>query len=81
MAFQITGNTSLYLCPRQSGQLIQQPGRIWVTLCEDLSSEEALATCARIITYFKKNGKKGERMGRFLDRLGLETFQATVLAG
>jgi len=55
--------------------------RIGFTLCENLSSEEALATCARIISYFKENAKKGERMGRFLDRIGLETFQAAVLAG
>jgi len=55
--------------------------RIGVTLCESLSSEEALNTCARIIAYFKENGKKGERMGRFLDRVGLETFKAAVLAG
>ena len=54
--------------------------RIGVPLCEDLSSEEVLATCARIITYFKENGKKGERMGRFLDRVGFETFKADVLA-
>ena len=55
--------------------------RIGVTLCEGLSSEDALATCARIISYFKANGKKGERMGHFMDRVGFETFKAAVLAG
>ena len=55
--------------------------RIGVTLCENLSNEEALATCARVINYFKENGKKGERMGRFMDRVGFETFKAAVLAG
>ena len=54
--------------------------RIGVTLCEDLSSEEALATCDRIVTYFKENGKKGERMGRFMDRVGFETLKAEVLS-
>ena len=53
---------------------------IGVTLREDLSSEEALATCDRVVTYFKENGKKGERMGRFMDRVGFETFKAAVLA-
>jgi NAD(P)H-nitrite reductase large subunit len=55
--------------------------RIGATLCENLSSEEALATCARIITYFKENGKKGERLGRLLDRVGFEVFKTAVLAG
>lgn len=55
--------------------------RIGVTLTEGLSSEEALAACARIIAYFQENGKKGERMGRFLDRVGFAAFQAAVLAG
>jgi NAD(P)H-nitrite reductase large subunit len=55
--------------------------RIGVTLSEDLSSEKTLATCARVIAYFKENGKKGERMGRFIDRVGFETFKAAVLAG
>lgn len=54
--------------------------RIGVTLCEDLSSEEALATCDRIISYFKENSKKGERMGRFMDRVGFETLKAEVLS-
>lgn len=54
--------------------------RIGVSLCEGLSNEEALATCARVISYFKENGKKGERMGRFLDRVGFEAFKAAVLA-
>ncbi|MFA7383769.1 MAG: NAD(P)/FAD-dependent oxidoreductase [Desulfurivibrionaceae bacterium] len=55
--------------------------RIGTILCETLSSEESLATCERIITYFRENGKKGERMGRFMDRVGFETFKAAVLAG
>ena len=55
--------------------------RIGIPLSEDLSSAEALATCARVIDYFKENGKKGERMGRFLDRVGFDTFKAAVLAG
>lgn len=53
--------------------------RIGVILCEGLSNEDALTVCARIITYFKENGKKSERMGRFIDRIGFETFKATVL--
>lgn len=55
--------------------------RIGETLCEGLSNEEALATCERIISYFKEHGKKGERIGRFMDRIGFEAFKAAVLAG
>jgi NAD(P)H-nitrite reductase large subunit len=55
--------------------------RIGEILCEGLSNEEALATCARIISYFKEHGKKGERIGRFVDRIGFEVFKSAVLAG
>lgn len=55
--------------------------RIAETLVEGLSPEEALDVCDRIVCHFRDNGKKGERLGRFLDRVGLENFKAAVLAG
>lgn len=55
--------------------------RLAETLSEGLSPEEALAVCDRIVCYFKENGKKGERMGRFMDRMGFASFKEAVLAG
>ncbi len=54
--------------------------RLGETLAEGLSTEEALATCDRIINHFKDNGKKGERIGRFMDRIGFDAFKEAVLA-
>ncbi len=82
-----TSVKDLGLVGKAKGWTIQVGGnaasraRIGEVLVEELSSEEALATCDRIINYFKENGKKGERMGRFMDRMGFDTFKAAVLAG
>ena len=54
--------------------------RLAEPLTENLSSEEALAICDRIITYFKDNAKKGERMGRFMDRMGFDNLKKAALA-
>lgn len=48
-------------------------------LAENISDEEALETAARVIDYFKQNGKKNERLGRCLDRLGFDSFREAVL--
>lgn len=54
--------------------------RLAEKLTEDVSTEEALAISSTIMTYFKENGKKGERLGRFIDRIGFENFQNVVLS-
>ena len=43
-------------------------------LVEGLSSEEAEAMVARIVEYYKENSKR-ERMGRMIDRMGLDTIK------
>lgn len=45
---------------------------------KDLSDEQALDVCAKILHYYKDNAKKSERIGRFIDRIGLETFAKEV---
>jgi len=49
-------------------------------LIGDLSDEEVLDTTDKIVKYFQKEGKKSERMGRFIDRVGFETFKEVILA-
>lgn len=53
--------------------------RIGEIICEGLSDEQALAVCARIVNLLKEQGRKAERLGRFIDRFGWEEFKAAVL--
>jgi len=53
--------------------------RLATTLIEDLPTATALEVADNIVKYFEANGKKGERLGRLIDRVGLETFRAAVL--
>lgn len=48
-------------------------------LVADLSDDQALAVCDNIIKLFEKEGKKSERIGRFIDRIGIESFKEAVL--
>ncbi len=48
-------------------------------LVEDLTTEAAEAMVDKIIAYYKENSKR-ERMGRMIDRLGLDTVKAALLA-
>ena len=48
-------------------------------LVEDLPTEEALDMVARIIEYYKEFSKR-ERMGRMIERIGLDKVKADLLA-
>ncbi|MFH1216787.1 MAG: NAD(P)/FAD-dependent oxidoreductase [Pseudomonadota bacterium] len=50
-----------------------------VELVEGLTDEQALYVCDGIIKLFEKEGKKGERIGRFIDRIGFDAFKEAVL--
>ena len=52
--------------------------RIGDLIAEVKTEKEALALVDRIITYYKENAQI-ERMGEFIDRIGLEAFKAAVL--
>jgi len=55
--------------------------RIAELLAEGLDDEQALALVDKVIEYFKANAKPRERLGRMIDRLGLEAIkQATGAA-
>ena len=53
--------------------------RLGEVLTEGLTTEQALQVSDNILKYFEENGKKGERIGRFIDRMGFETFKQAVL--
>ena len=48
-------------------------------LIDGLTQDEALEVTDRILEYYKLEGKKAERLGRFIDRIGFETFREKVL--
>ena len=52
--------------------------RIGDLIAEVKTEKEALALVDRIISYYKENAQI-ERMGEFIDRIGLEAFKAAVL--
>ena len=52
--------------------------RIGDLIAEVKTEKEALALVDRIIAYYKENAQI-ERMGEFIDRIGLEAFKAAVL--
>jgi NAD(P)H-nitrite reductase large subunit len=52
--------------------------RIGQELLTELSDEEALAAVEKVVHCFQENAKKGERLGKMIDRLGLEPFQKAV---
>ena len=52
--------------------------RIGDLIAEVKTEKEALALVDRIIAYYKENAQI-ERMGEFIDRIGLEAFKAAIL--
>jgi len=53
--------------------------RLAQVLVEDLDSEEALDKIDKIMEFYKANGKKLERIGRMIDRVGFDAFQSAIL--
>jgi NAD(P)H-nitrite reductase large subunit len=52
--------------------------RIAQELCADLSDDQALKSIETVITFYSANGKKGERIGKMIDRLGLDALKAAL---
>ena len=52
--------------------------RLADVIAEGLETEEALAMFDRLIDFYKENGNKAERLGRMIDRIGLDTVKTAV---
>ena len=52
--------------------------RIAQKVAEGLSTEQAMDACQRIVEYYKENAKKGERLGKMIDRIGLDPFEQAI---
>jgi len=53
--------------------------RLADTLADGLTTEEALSAIDRLIDFFKEHAKPRERVGRMIDRLGIESVRAAAL--
>jgi len=52
--------------------------RLSLKVAEGLSTDDALALVDRIIAYYRQNAKPHERLGRMIERISFEAFQAAV---
>lgn len=52
--------------------------RLADVIAEGLETEEALAMFDRLIDFYKENATKSERIGRMIDRIGLDAVKAAV---
>ncbi len=62
------------------GGLASGYGRVGQVLYKDKTEEEVLAIVARILDLYQYAGKHGQRLGRFIDKIGLETLAQYVEA-
>ena len=53
--------------------------RIAQELAVDLTDVEALETIAAVIRFYQENAKKGERLGKMIDRIGFESIRSSVV--
>lgn len=49
--------------------------RLAVELMNNVPDDETLAVIERIITFYRENGKRGERLYSLIDRIGLDEFK------
>jgi NAD(P)H-nitrite reductase large subunit len=52
--------------------------RIGEMLVEGLNDEQALTAIDQVVTCYQSQAKKGERLGKMIDRVGLEPFQQAI---
>lgn len=48
-------------------------------IAKDITEQEAFDLVEKILTYYKETAEFGEKLGPFIDRIGLETFKQAVL--
>jgi NAD(P)H-nitrite reductase large subunit len=53
--------------------------RIAQELVDTLNDEQALEKISQVITYYKENAQKGERLGKMIDRIGFDSVKAALV--
>jgi len=54
--------------------------RIAKEVAKELDDDQAMDACQRIVEYYKENAKKGERLGKMIERVGVAPFKEALLA-
>jgi len=54
--------------------------RIAKEVATGLGDDQILDACDRIVEYYKDNAKKGERLGKMIERVGLNSFKEVLQA-
>jgi NAD(P)H-nitrite reductase large subunit len=52
--------------------------RIAQECASGLDDDGALSAIEKVVDYYQENAKKGERLGKMIDRVGIEVFQQAV---
>ncbi len=52
--------------------------RIGQELLSDLEDEQALSAVETVVNYYKENAKKGERLGKMIDRMGFDAVKEAL---
>ncbi len=52
--------------------------RIGQELLSDLNEEQALSAVEKVVNHYKENAKKGERLGKMIDRMGFDAVQEAL---
>ena len=74
------------LIGRKKGWILMAGGkggvkpRLADTIAEGLNSEKALQLIAETIVFYNKNAENTERIGKMIDRIGLDTFKSKILS-
>ena len=53
--------------------------RIAVQVAEGLPTQKAFEACERLIDFYKENANTGERLGKMIERLGIDPFKEAML--
>ena len=53
--------------------------RIAQELLSGLSDDQARAGIEKVVDFYKENAKKGERLGKMIDRIGIESLKAALI--
>lgn len=52
--------------------------RIAQEVAAGLNDQEVMTACEQVIEYYKEHAKKGERLGKMIERVGLDPFKEAV---
>jgi NAD(P)H-nitrite reductase large subunit len=52
--------------------------RIAQTCSTGLDDDAALSAISKVVAYYRDNAKKGERLGKMIDRVGLAAFEQAL---